>query len=124
MLSFECIKNEKSVYFLLTSARGKFFAPTLGSIRGEPNVTTNSYIFKKMPLPILIESGVFCKSTKYLFIIFCFNITDLLHTFCMSAALEGCSEKRIQNLLCQLISDNTCTKCDDLCIVVSDCHLS
>lgn len=23
MLSFECIKNEKSVYFLLTSARGK-----------------------------------------------------------------------------------------------------
>ena len=62
--------------------------------------------------------------STYLFIIFCFDVTDLLHTFCMSAALEGCSEKRIQNLLCQLISDNTCTKCDDLCIVVSDCHLS
>ena len=31
MLSFECIKNEKSVYFLLTSARGLGFgqlAPT------------------------------------------------------------------------------------------------
>ena len=25
MLSFECIKNEKSVYFLLTSAGGNYF---------------------------------------------------------------------------------------------------
>ena len=30
MLSFECIKNEKSVYFLLTSALNK----EMGSIRG------------------------------------------------------------------------------------------
>ena len=32
MLSFECIKNEKSVYFLLTSAYGKFSRQLLGSL--------------------------------------------------------------------------------------------
>ena len=30
MLSFECIKNEKSVYFLLTSAHGKLFLSIIG----------------------------------------------------------------------------------------------
>ena len=30
MLSFECIKNEKSVYFLLTSAYGKLFLSIIG----------------------------------------------------------------------------------------------
>ena len=34
MLSFECIKNEKSVYFLLTSAAGCLLLEALGSIRG------------------------------------------------------------------------------------------
>ena len=34
MLSFECIKNEKSVYFLLTSAAGCYLDDVLGSIRG------------------------------------------------------------------------------------------
>ena len=34
MLSFECIKNEKSVYFLLTSAAGCLLLEVLGSIRG------------------------------------------------------------------------------------------
>ena len=33
MLSFECIKNEKSVYFLLTSAREKLLKRELGSRR-------------------------------------------------------------------------------------------
>ena len=37
MLSFECIKNEKSVYFLLTSAR--FWAATLTSPRMLPNAS-------------------------------------------------------------------------------------
>ena len=32
MLSFECIKNEKSVYFLLTSATGSFPCQLLGSL--------------------------------------------------------------------------------------------
>ena len=35
MLSFECIKNEKSVYFLLTSAAGSQSDEELGSKRGE-----------------------------------------------------------------------------------------
>ena len=34
MLSFECIKNEKSVYFLLTSANGRNFCKQIG--RGDP----------------------------------------------------------------------------------------
>ena len=33
MLSFECIKNEKSVYFLLTSAAGCLLNEELGSMR-------------------------------------------------------------------------------------------
>lgn len=42
MLSFECIKNEKSVYFLLTSARegilvSKLGAETHGPDRGQKN---------------------------------------------------------------------------------------
>ena len=33
MLSFECIKNEKSVYFLLTSARGLAFGQPVPLLR-------------------------------------------------------------------------------------------
>ena len=35
MLSFECIKNEKSVYFLLTSAAGSQILEKLGSKHGK-----------------------------------------------------------------------------------------
>ena len=42
MLSFECIKNEKSVYFLLTSAnnftRGGFWAASFFSALELPNL--------------------------------------------------------------------------------------
>lgn len=33
MLSFECIKNEKSVYFLLTSANIRFSGQIMGTVR-------------------------------------------------------------------------------------------
>lgn len=42
MLSFECIKNEKSVYFLLTSAAGCYLDDVLGSIRGVVGVAAHN----------------------------------------------------------------------------------
>ena len=47
MLSFECIKNEKSVYFLLTSAnsfsRGGFWAANIFSALQLPNLRQISF---------------------------------------------------------------------------------
>lgn len=40
MLSFECIKNEKSVYFLLTSALNE----ELGSIRGKEGAAAQNLV--------------------------------------------------------------------------------
>ena len=44
MLSFECIKNEKSVYFLLTSAAGCLSDEVLDSKHVEVKVTTHNLV--------------------------------------------------------------------------------
>lgn len=44
MLSFECIKNEKSVYFLLTSAAGCYLDDVSGSKRGVVRVTAQNLV--------------------------------------------------------------------------------
>ena len=44
MLSFECIKNEKSVYFLLTSAAGSQILEKLGSKRGEEMLAAQNQV--------------------------------------------------------------------------------
>ena len=44
MLSFECIKNEKSVYFLLTSAAGCYLDDVLGSIRGVVGIAAHNLV--------------------------------------------------------------------------------
>ena len=44
MLSFECIKNEKSVYFLLTSAAGCYLDEVLGNKHGKVRVAAQNLI--------------------------------------------------------------------------------
>ncbi len=49
MLSFECIKNEKSVYFLLTSAHNIFLQQILGVDVHKHSICPNGSAAKKMP---------------------------------------------------------------------------
>lgn len=49
MLSFECIKNEKSVYFLLTSAHNIFLQQILGVDGHKHSICPNGSAAKKMP---------------------------------------------------------------------------
>ena len=44
MLSFECIKNEKSVYFLLTSATGSFLVNYWAACISLSNLLPNSFL--------------------------------------------------------------------------------
>ena len=44
MLSFECIKNEKSVYFLLTSAAGCLSDEVLGSKCGIVGIAAHNLV--------------------------------------------------------------------------------
>ena len=44
MLSFECIKNEKSVYFLLTSAAGCYLDEVLGNKHSEVRVAAQNLV--------------------------------------------------------------------------------
>ena len=53
MLSFECIKNEKSVYFLLTSAMGSFFCQLLGSLHLLSNLLPNIILTGSFPCQLL-----------------------------------------------------------------------
>ena len=56
MLSFECIKNEKSVYFLLTSAAA---APDIGQLAPEPDAGLNVDLFLQSDIG---QSGI-CEGT-------------------------------------------------------------
>ena len=53
MLSFECIKNEKSVYFLLTSAAGCYLGEVSDSIRGVVEAFTVFHRFSHFPVRYL-----------------------------------------------------------------------
>ena len=44
MLSFECIKNEKSVYFLLTSAAECYLDEVLGNKHSEVEVAAQNLV--------------------------------------------------------------------------------